>query len=88
MIDTGLPVMFSSDCPVCDPAPLLGIHAAVTRQRQDGILSGGWYPESQVNISEAVKAYSSVVVMVHGAKDQGSIALNNKADLAVFSRNF
>ena len=32
LMDTGAPVMFSSDCPVCDPDPLLGIHAAVTRQ--------------------------------------------------------
>ncbi|MDX2447276.1 MAG: amidohydrolase [Desulfobacterales bacterium] len=88
LMDTGLPVMFSSDCPVCDPAPLVGIYAAVTRQRQDGFPSGGWYPESRVTIPEAVKAYTSVPAIVHGAKDQGSIALNNKADLAVFSRDF
>ncbi len=88
LMDTGLPVMFSSDCPVCDPAPLLGIHAAVTRQRQDGIPSGGWYPKSQITVSEAVKAYTSVPAVVHGAKDQGSIALNSKADLAVFNHDF
>ena len=33
LMDCGAPVMFSSDCPVCDPAPLLGMHAAVTRRR-------------------------------------------------------
>lgn len=88
LMDTGLPVMFSSDCPVCDPAPLLGIYAAVTRQRQDGIPSGGWYPESRVTVSEAVRAYTSVPAMVHGAKDQGSIAVNSRADLTVFNRDF
>ncbi|WP_163336406.1 amidohydrolase [Desulfopila sp. IMCC35008] len=88
LMDTGLPVMFSSDCPVCDPDPLLGIHAAVTRQRQDGTPLAGWYPESRVMVSEAVKAYTSVPAMVHGAKDLGSIALNSRADLAVFSRDF
>ncbi len=42
LMETGSPVMFSSDCPVCDPAPLTGIHAAVTRQRADGTpLKGG-----------------------------------------------
>lgn len=88
LMDTGLPVMFSSDCPVCDPAPLLGIYAAVTRKRQDGIPSAGWYPASRVTVSEAVKAYTSVPAAVHCARDQGSIAPNNKADLAVFSRDF
>jgi hypothetical protein len=32
LMDTGAPVMFSSDCPVCIPAPLPAIHAAVTRR--------------------------------------------------------
>jgi predicted amidohydrolase YtcJ len=36
MIDAGIPVLLSSDAPVCDPSPLVGIHAAVTRQRRDG----------------------------------------------------
>lgn len=88
LLDTGLPVMFSSDCPVCDPAPLLGIHAAVTRQRQDSTPSGGWYPQARVTVSEAVRAYTSVPAAVHGAHDLGSIALGNRADLAVFSRDF
>lgn len=88
LLDTGLPVMFSSDCPVCDPSPLLGIYAAVTRQRQDGIPSGGWYPQSQVTVSEAVKAYTSVPAEVHGATDQGRIGLNSRADLAIFSQDF
>jgi len=88
LIDTGLPVMFSSDCPVCAPAPLLGIHASVTRQRQDATPSGGWYPQSRIAVSEAVKCYTSVPAAVHSAKDLGNIALNCRADLAVFNRNF
>lgn len=88
LLDTGLPVMFSSDCPVCDPDPLLGIHAAVTRQRQDATPSGGWYPQERVTVSEALRAYTSVPAAVHGARDLGSIALGNRADLAVFSRDF
>ena len=59
LMDTGAPVMFSSDCPVCDPDPLLGIHAAVTRQRADGTPQGGWYPDSRVTVAEALKAYTS-----------------------------
>jgi predicted amidohydrolase YtcJ len=88
LMDTGLPVMFSSDCPVCDPDPLIGIHAAVTRQRQDGTPLEGWYPEARITAVEAVKAYTSVPAGVHGAMDLGNISLNSRADLAVFNRDF
>lgn len=87
LLDTGAPVMFSSDCPVCDPDPLLGIHAAVTRQRVDGTPEGGWYPDSRVTVEEALNAYTSTPASVHNTTDVGSIAPNQKADLAVLSEN-
>jgi len=87
LLDTGLPVMFSSDCPVCNPDPLLGIHAAVTRQRPDGTPAGGWFPESRVTVGEAVAAYTTVPAMVHGAYDLGRIGASYHADLVVFSRD-
>ena len=58
LMDTGAPVMFSSDCPVCDPDPLVGIHAAVTRQRADGTPAGGWHPGERVTAAEALNAYT------------------------------
>ena len=87
LMDTGAPVMFSSDCPVCDPAPLLGIHAAVTRLRADGTPQGGWYPDSRVTVAEALKAYTSTPAAVHNAGNLGTIAPDKKADLVVLSRN-
>ena len=87
LLDTGAPVMFSSDCPVCDPDPLLGIHAAVTRQRADGTPEEGWYPDSRVTVAEALNAYTSTPASVHNTTDVGSIAPNKKADLAVLSEN-
>jgi predicted amidohydrolase YtcJ len=86
--ETGCPLMFSSDCPVCSPDPLLGIHAAVTRKRPDGTPSGGWYPEACIETIDAVHAYTSVPARVHGAADLGSLDLQKKADLAIFSRDF
>ncbi|MFT5699858.1 MAG: putative amidohydrolase YtcJ [Desulforhopalus sp.] len=87
LIDTGSPVMFSSDCPVCSPDPLPAIHAAVTRQRFDGTPDGGWYPDSRISVAEALNAYTSVPAEVHNATDMGIIGPGKKADLAVLSQN-
>ncbi len=87
LIDTGAPVMFSSDCPVCSPAPLPAIHAAITRQRFDGSPEGGWYPEQRVTIAEALAAFTSIPAAVHRADHIGMIEVGKKADLAVLSRN-
>jgi predicted amidohydrolase YtcJ len=87
LMDTGAPVMFSSDCPVCDPGPLLGMHAAVTRQRTDGTPAGGWYPDSRVTVAEALKAYTSTPAAVHNAGDIGTIAPDQRADLVALSKN-
>jgi len=87
LMDTGAPVMFSSDCPVCDPDPLLGIHAAVARVRADGTPEGGWYPDSRVTVTEALKAYTLTPAAVHNARDTGTIAPDKKADLVVLSKN-
>jgi hypothetical protein len=87
LMDTGTPVMFSSDCPVCDPDPLLGVHAAVTRQRADGTPLGGWYPDSRVTVAEALQAYTSTPAAVHNAGNLGSISPGKLADLVVLSRN-
>ena len=87
LMDTGAPVMFSSDCPVCDPDPLLGIHAAVTRQRADGTPEGGWYPNSRVTAAEALKAYTSTPAAVHLAGELGTIAPGKRADLVILNKN-
>jgi predicted amidohydrolase YtcJ len=87
LMDSGAAVMFSSDCPVCDPAPLPAIHAAVTRQRTDGTPENGWHPHERVRVDEALTAYTATPAAVHRAHDLGVIAAGNKADLAVLSEN-
>ena len=87
LIDSGAPVIFSSDCPVCDPDPLLGIHAAVTRQRTDGTPESGWWPESCVSVSEALKAYTEIPAKSHNAPEIGTIGVGKRADLAVLDQN-
>jgi len=88
LIDTGAPIMFSSDCPVCDPNPMMGIHAAVTRQRIDGTPAGGWYPEQRVSVDEAVRAYTQTPARVHGLENElGSISEGKWADLVALEED-
>ncbi|WP_319408528.1 amidohydrolase [uncultured Desulfosarcina sp.] len=87
LMDTGTPVMFSSDCPVCDPDPLVGIHAAVTRQRANGTPENGWHPQNRISVAEAIQAYTATPAAVHQARYLGVIAPGKKADLAVLSEN-
>lgn len=88
MMDAGIPVMFSADAPVCDPDPLIGIHAAVTRRRRDSTPAGGWHPEQRVSLMQAVRAYTRTPCEVHGlGHDLGSIAVGKRADLVVLDRD-
>jgi predicted amidohydrolase YtcJ len=88
MIDAGIPVIFSSDAPVCDPRPLVGIHALVTRQRKDGTPEGGWYPESRLAVDEAIRGYTLLPAVTHGLGDRlGSITPGKYADLVVLDRD-
>ncbi len=88
MLRQGIRLLFSSDAPVCDPSPLVGIHAAVTRQREDATPPGGWYGEQRISVEAAVKAYTTTPARAFGVEhDLGSITPGKRADLIVLDRN-
>jgi len=88
MLDAGVLLAFGSDCPVSDPNPFRGIHAAVTRRRSDGSPAGGWHPEQRLSVAEAVWGYSMGPAMITGRQaDQGSISPGKLADLVVVDRD-
>jgi predicted amidohydrolase YtcJ len=77
-----------SDCPVADPNPMWGIHAAVTRQRRDGTPEGGWYPAQRLTASEAVWGFTMGPALVCGLQAEfGSITPGKRADLVVLDRD-
>lgn len=88
MVDAGLLVMFSSDCPVCDPNPLTGIQAAITRSRNNGTPEGGWYPDQKISLHQALNAYISSPAKAYKSwHTHGSITPGKFADMVVFKNN-
>ena len=88
MIDAGIPVLLSSDAPVCDPSPLVGIHAAVTRQRRDGTPVGGWYPEQRISVEDAVRGYTTLPAAFYGqSPEMGTLTPGKRADITVIDRD-
>jgi predicted amidohydrolase YtcJ len=88
MVDAGIPLLLSSDAPVCDPSPLVGIHAAVTRQRQDGTPDAGWYPDQRIRVKQAVRGYTTIPAAFYGrSRELGSISPGKWADVIVLNQN-
>jgi hypothetical protein len=85
--DIGARLAFGSDAPVENFNPLVGIHAAVTRQRADGSPGpAGWYPEQRVTIDDAIHAYTIGAAYAGGMeREVGSLEAGKLADLAVLS---
>lgn len=52
------PVSFSSDSPIEDCNPFLGIYCAVTRKGLDGNPSSGFYPNEKMAVEDAIDAYT------------------------------
>ena len=89
MWDSGALVVFGSDAPVERIDPLLGIHAAVTRQRANGYPGvEGWYPQERLELEEALYAFTRAAAITAGQKKtQGSISPGSLADLTIFDQD-
>jgi predicted amidohydrolase YtcJ len=87
VLEGGGRIVGGSDFPVEEVSPLLGIHAAVTRQDRHGSPAGGWYPEQRLTLEEAVRiftvepAYAAFVETSRGKLAEGYLA-----DITVYDR--
>jgi predicted amidohydrolase YtcJ len=88
LLDGGAVLAFGSDAPVEEPDVLRGIHAAVTRQREEGTPAGGWHPEQVLTLPEAVHAYTLGAAYACGQeKTRGSLSVGKLADMVVLSQD-
>jgi predicted amidohydrolase YtcJ len=88
LLDQGTWLAFGSDAPVAPLNPMLGIYAAVTRQDERGEPAGGWYPEENISVAEAIHGYTMGPAYLAGKQHlQGSITPGKWADMIVLSRN-
>lgn len=86
-LDCGARVAFGSDAPVEPLEPLLGIHAAVTRQRE-GAPAGGWYPQARLSLREALLGFTQGPAYAAGMEDRlGRLRPGYLADLIVLDRD-
>lgn len=83
LIDAGLHVAGSSDCPVVSANPLLGMRAAVTRKTEAGQTLA---PNQILEPKKALKMFTEEAAYVLGMEDSiGTIAEGKLADLVVLS---
>jgi len=84
----GARLAFGSDFPVEQVDPMLGIHAAVTRQDLDGEPPGGWLPDQRVTVEVALSGFTIDAAHAGFAEDEvGSLEVGKRADFVVLDRD-
>ncbi|MEP7293435.1 MAG: amidohydrolase family protein, partial [Chloroflexota bacterium] len=88
-LDRGVVVAFGSDAPVEPMGSLIGIHAAVTRQRADGSPGeDGWNSSARLTVDEALRGYTIGAAYAAGMEDRlGRLAPGYLADLVMLERD-
>lgn len=88
-LDAGATLAFGSDAPVEWPNPFRGLHAAVTRRREDGGPGAeGWFPEQRLKLDEALRAFTFGPATLAGMEDRlGRLAPGRLADLIVLDED-
>lgn len=88
LLESGAILACGSDAPVESWNPWRGIHAAVTRQRPDGYPNGGWYPEQQLTVEEALWGYTIGPALASGELAiKGTLSPGKLADIIVLDRD-
>ena len=85
LLDSGATLAFGSDTPVADPAVILGLRAACTREAVDGTVLN---PDETLNVDEALAAYTRGAAYAIGREGcSGRLRAGFDADLVVLSHD-
>ncbi len=88
LLETGAKIAGGSDFPVEHPNPFYGIHASVTRQDQFNEPEGGWYPEENMTLVEALASFTiDAAYAGHQENQLGSLEAGKKADFIFIDRD-
>lgn len=85
LLEAGVPVAFSSDCPVVPGAPLDGIRAAMERRTPLGVVLN---ESERVDAMTAVRLYTrGSACAVHDEADTGTLSVGKRADFVLLGRD-
>lgn len=89
LLDFDTQMAYGSDAPVDSPNPFWGLHAAVTRRREDGSPGpDGWYPAQRLSLNEALNGYTIGAAYAAGTENRlGRLAPGYLADLVVLDQD-
>ena len=88
LLDAGARLALGSDFPVERVPPLLGFHAAVTRQDADMNPAGGWYGNQALSRKEALRGFTLDAAYAGFMEDEvGSLEPGKRADFVVLSQD-
>ena len=88
LLEAGARIANGSDFPVEHPNPFHGLHASVTRQDRQNEPVGGWYPEENMTLIEALASFTLDAAYAGHQEDQlGSLEPGKKADFIFIDRD-
>ena len=88
MIDKGIIISAGSDAPVENISPLLGIHAAVTRQDEYNRPYGGWVKDEKLSIAQALNMYTWASAWHANEENfRGELVTGKLADLVILEED-
>jgi predicted amidohydrolase YtcJ len=88
LLDSGARLALGSDFPVEQVNPMLGIHAAITRQDVKAWPQGGWNPQEKLSREEAVRGFTTdAAYAAFMEKSVGSLESGKRADFIILNQN-
>lgn len=88
IVDAGARLALGSDFPVERVSPLLGFHAAVTRQDAEMRPAGGWYGNQVLTREEALRGFTLDAAYAGFMEDEvGSLEVGKRADFVILSQD-